>query len=133
MGWRLHISAFVAMLVCTGCYSKTNIYSKPSGATVLVENRRLLGKTPIELEEQVWLWTNHMLTVKADGYETQSVQLRNTGINWGNAVICLCSLGVLLPVALTSGYPEQVVVELTPKAAAETKKAFEAGTAISFR
>lgn len=125
---------FVVGLLCvalSGCISTTKIYSKPSGATVVIDDTRLLGETPIELEQQVWLWTSHSLTFIADGYVTQTVALKNTGIRWAHALICLCTAGLVFPTAMASTYPEQVVVEMTPLGAAPTT-AINVG-AISFR
>lgn len=130
------IVALLAVITLgSGCFSKTMIYSKPSGAKVTIDNARLLGTTPIELDEQVWIWTKHQVRVEAEGFEAKTVQIRSTGVNLGYAVICLCTLGLLLPLGLASDYPKQYVVELAPSGAqpAAPQASLQNRTTVSFK
>ncbi len=128
IGWLL-----CAVALGNGCFSTTKIYSKPMGATVVMDGKHPLGATPIELEEQVWLWTQHLLTVEAPGYTTRTVQLRAAGINYGYLVVCVCTLGLLVPLAVTSAYPKQYVVVLTPSTPAPATAALPSTGRVSFR
>ena len=119
MGWRRTLLIALIAAAFSGCYSKTKIYSKPTGAQVVMDRGYDLGKTPIELEEMVWMWTKHQLTVSAPGHEPKTIDIRATGINAGYAVVCICTAGLLLPLGPASGYPPQYFVELTPLGAAQ--------------
>lgn len=133
MSARTFAVMLVAAGMCTGCFSKTRIYSRPAGASVLIDNKRSLGQTPVEIEEQVWVWTKHAITLQAQGYQPRTVQIRSTGVNWGYAVACACTLGILLPLGLLSSYPAQYVVDLVPLTPDEASPPLQESAAVTFR
>lgn len=120
---RPNIAATVAVvLLSSSCYSTTRVYSNPSGATVVLDETKNLGTTPLEVEDQVWLWTKHSVTVQKDGYESQTIELKNEGLNLGYLALCVCTLGLLLPIMFASEFPTQYVVQLsaaTPQSGSE--------------
>ena len=127
------IACLIVVIVGSGCFSKTHIYSRPAGASVTIDGTHPVGKTPIELDEQVWVWTKHNVTVAADGFAPQTIQIRSTGINYGYAVVCVCTLGLLFPLAMVSEYPDQYVVNLIPATpAAAEQPALAATPTVSF-
>lgn len=111
---RLIALALAFAMFSIGCTSTTTIYTKPTGAVAKIDGKRTLGRTPIELEEDVWLWTNHMIEVSMEGYGTQNVQIRSDGLNIAYLAVCVCTLGLLLPIMFVSSYPNQYVIELKP-------------------
>lgn len=127
------LALLLLLFIGSGCFSRTYIYSKPTGAAVTIDNSRSLGHTPIELDEQVWIWTKHNITVQADGYHPQTIQIRSTGLNIGYAVVCVCTLGLLAPLGLLSAYPKQYIVELTPEAPEAAQAALLARPDVTFR
>lgn len=100
---------------------------------MVIDNTHSLGRTPVELEEQVWLWTSHSITVRQDGYQPQTIQIRNTGINFGYVAACVCTLGLMLPIAFASEYPKQYVVDLAPSTPEASNEAVREGATVSFR
>ncbi len=120
------------MIFATGCYSTTNIYSKPGNARVTLDHKRSLGRTPVELEEQVWLWTRHAITVDKEGYEAQTIQISSDGLNFAYVAVCVCTLGVMLPIMFASSYPKQYIVELEPETPESDDVPVEEDPAVSF-
>lgn len=90
--------------LCTGCISTATFYSEPSRARVTLDNRKILGETPLQVQEQVFLWTAHTVTVEKAGYKPQMFRLEADTYNYRSAMLCLCSATVLWPAALTADY-----------------------------
>lgn len=129
----LPILLCVSLLLATGCFSKTNIYSKPGNARVVLNHKKSLGRTPVELKEQVWLWTRHSITVAKAGYESQTIQISSDGVNFAYIAVCVCTLGILLPIAFASSYPKQYIVELEPATPEADDAPVEETASVSFR
>ena len=129
-----NIAAIAAVAaLSSGCYSTTEIYSKPARADVVIDQTKSLGKTPIHLEEQVWLWTSHSLTVQKDGYHSQTIKISSEGMNFAYLAVCICTLGTVIPLMFVSSYPEQYVVELKPAAPESAAAPMSEELAINFR
>lgn len=105
---------FVALLTGFGCASTTKILSEPSGATVVLDGDKVLGTTPIELREMVWIWTKHSLEFSMEGYVPRETELSGQ-FNGVNIALCLCGGGWLFPVLFAGGYPARVHVTLEPE------------------
>lgn len=103
------------LVVFSGCVSTTRIYSKPAGAKLVIDDEKVLGRTPVEYKESVWIWTKHEIDVTLDGYEPATLTLKNRGMNSAGFAACACTLGVLLPFMFLSRYEPQYVLELKPK------------------
>lgn len=104
----------VAALLATGCPSTTQIRTKPAGAQIVMDNTIKLGRTPIEYEEMVWVWTNRRFEARMPGYETTVFQIEKD-YPWGqNLALCLCTGFILWPIVFASGYVPQTLVELRP-------------------
>lgn len=130
---RPSASVVIACLLLSGCFSTTRIYSDPPGADVVLDAERRLGTTPVELEEMVWLWTRHQVTVQKEGYEPQVIRIRSEGLKFGYAAVCVCTAGLLLPMLLASTYPQQYTVTLQPTTPRAAATAYRSAPLVDFR
>ncbi len=80
-----------------------------------MDDKFALGQSPIQLSEPVWIWTRHRLSFSKPGYKTRVIEIENTGINPGGALVCVCTAGILLPLFFRSAYLPQYSVELAPE------------------
>lgn len=103
-------------MVLSGCGTSTKLSSRPHGAEVIMDGDRLLGRTPILLQEQAWLWTDHTLTFRKEGYLTEQVTLEGEA-SAANVIVCLC-LWPLWPLSLQGVYQDRVVIDMEPAASA---------------
>ncbi len=88
----------------SGCLSTATFYSEPPRARVTMDDRKILGETPLQVEEQVYLWTEHTITIEKDGYKPQTIRLQTELYNTRSALLCICSLTALWPLAMTSDF-----------------------------
>ncbi len=88
----------------SGCLSTATFYSEPPRARVTLDDRKILGETPLQVEEQVYLWTEHTITIEKEGFKPQTVRLQTELYNTRSALLCICSLTVLWPLAMTSDF-----------------------------
>lgn len=95
-----------------GCASKTRIYTLPAGADLTLDDKKVLGKSPVEYKETVWIWTKHKVTAKLDGHSTRSITIKNNGMNGAGFAACACTVGLLLPFMFVSEYQPQYLIEL---------------------
>lgn len=103
-------------LLTSGCLSTASVYSTPAKARVTMDERKIVGETPLQVEEQVYLWTAHTLTIEKDGYKPQVVRLEGKTYNLRSALLCICSLTALWPLAMTTEYvTNEVNVDLVPE------------------
>jgi hypothetical protein len=107
-------------VVLSGCGTSTKLSSRPHGAEVIMDGERLLGRTPLLLQEQAWLWTDHTLTFRKEGYLTEQVTLE-ANANAANVIVCLC-LWPLWPLSLQGVYQDRVVVNLEPSHSAALQR-----------
>lgn len=114
----LTLCLFAAAL-STGCVSTTRVNSRPAQARVLLDGKKEMGKTPIELTELVWLWTNHRLHVSKNGYESRVVPIKGK-FHAPYLAACVCTAGLLWPMLLLGKYDASYFVELVPAAAGAT-------------
>lgn len=105
----------VSLLGASCAPTTTRIYTRPGGADLVMDNEYALGKSPVELSEPVWIWTNHSIRVSKPGFKTRTIEIKNTGINAGGAIACVCTAGILLPLFFRSSYLPQYLVELAPE------------------
>ena len=102
----------------TGCVSETAIYTRPAGAeVVLLEQGRVLGKTPILLRDQVWVFTHHELEFTKPGYLPAKVRLDPTARPLNIAFCAICSVATwpVWPMALLGDFTRaKYVVTLQP-------------------
>jgi uncharacterized protein YcfL len=110
--------AVIAMIVSTcllmGCVSTTQIQSQPSGAEIIMDNTARLGRTPIELREMVWVWTNRRFEARMSGYQSQVFVVQKEYPWAQNLVVCLCTGLILWPVLLASKYTSSTTVQMIP-------------------
>ena len=79
-----------------------------------MDNTIKLGKTPVELREMVWVWTERRFEARMQGYQN-TVFFVEKEYPWAqNLVVCLCSGLIMWPVLLASKYTDRTVVTLTP-------------------
>lgn len=72
---RLIAMLCVVAIFNTSCASSTVITSTPVGAQVKIDGQPV-GGTPIQFTESaVWLWTKHMVTIEAPGYQPMHTQM----------------------------------------------------------
>jgi hypothetical protein len=111
--WRAMrwIGGWVALSwALSGCGTAVEISSRPPGAEVIMDRQVVLGRTPILLKEQAWLWTSHTLTLRKEGYVTEVVELEASSVP-SSLIICLC-LWPLWPLSLQGSYGVPVVIEM---------------------
>ena len=116
---NLFRTTFLALLLLgqVGCYATTQIHSYPANATVVMDDKALLGKTPVQLTEMVWIWTEHKLLITKDGYSPTVVKLKGE-FRPTMLIPCFCTFGVALPMALIGEYPPSHFVTLEPSSVA---------------
>ncbi len=109
------------LLLCassTGCVSETAIYTRPAGAeVVLLDRGRVLGKTPILLRDQVWVFTEHELEFTKPGYLPRRIKLDPTARPLNIAFCAICSVATwpVWPMALLGDFTRtKYVVPLEP-------------------
>lgn len=110
---RIFVYIFFSVLI-SACASSTRIYTKPSGATLITEGDKYLGTSPLQLTEPVWIWSKRTVKASLPGYQSRQIVLKNTGINPGKTIGCLCTAGILLPLFFSSTYLPQYQIELVP-------------------
>ncbi len=98
-----------------------------------MDGSKHLGKTPIQLTEPVWLWTKHSLTLEKPGYQPATMLIRNDGLHFGYAAICVCTGGLLLPLAFVSSYQPRYEVTLDPVATSYNGVEFRARPNVEFQ
>ena len=96
-----------------GCYATTQIQSSPANADVVMDGKSVLGKTPIQLTEMAWVWTDHSLLVSKKGYAPAVVRIKGE-FRPIMLVPCFCTLGVALPMVLIGEYAPSYFVTLEP-------------------
>ena len=101
-----------------GCATtRTAIVSQPRGASVELDDRGEVGRTPMVLKEETWAWTEHTVVLKKEGYATKVVE-HQAQMSMTNFVIC--SAGCLVtwmvwPLGLAGAYPnKEISVTLVP-------------------
>jgi hypothetical protein len=117
MSLRLNLHTISLMVVFllgqAGCYATTQIHSHPANATVVMDNKAVLGKTPIQLTEMTWIWTKHSLLISKEGYSPTVVKLKGE-FRPTMLIPCFCTFGVALPMVLIGEYPASHFVTLEP-------------------
>ena len=102
----------------TGCVSETAIYTRPAGAdVVLLERGRVLGKTPILLRDQVWVFTDHELEFTKPGYLPAKLRIRPAArpLNIAFCAVCAVAAWPVWPMALLGDFTRtEYVVPLKP-------------------
>lgn len=110
---------FVAMLLwsCTACggtTTRTLIITRPHAAEVTTKGR-VLGKSPIELTEQAWVWSSRELVIRKKGYLPAKVTL-DSSARWVNIGVlgagCIFGFWAAWPLALLGDRPTEIVVRL---------------------
>ncbi len=120
----------LGMLMCLGCgttQTKTLIISRPHAAQVTTQGRAL-GKTPLELTEQTWVWSSRELILRKKGHLPARVTLASSP-RWVNIGVisagCVFGFWMVWPMALLSDRPTEVVVSLKkPKGRVSQTTAF---------
>lgn len=132
-------ACMAAITMSVGCgmtQTKTLIITRPHAAEV-TSRGRLLGKTPIELTEQTWAWTERDLTIRKKGYipvrATLSAQAR-----WVNVGVlsagCIFGLWTLWPMALLGDRPKEWVITLKkPATTAQKVTPFQENPEVTLR
>jgi hypothetical protein len=116
------MSCQLLMILCVvgatqvGCGTSVMITSRPSKAEVVMDKKKVLGRTPILLKEQAWLWTSHTLTFRKRGYLTEQRRLEASFFA-PNLIICMC-MWPLWPMVMQANYPNSIVVHLKEAASA---------------
>lgn len=111
------LALLVTLPTLTACTTQLPIYSRPDGATVIMDEDRELGQTPLLLEEQAWVWTKHTLTFVREGYEPRTVEVA-AKVRPVNLALCFvggCLMWPLWPLALLGEYRDELVVRLEPR------------------
>lgn len=107
------LCALILLTLSTGCVHKTRIASNPEGAHVVLNDKRTIGETPIDVQNQAWLWTTWQLSLEKEGYHVEFVEVKSKALPV-NILACVCTLGILFPVGLAARMPESVDVEMRP-------------------
>lgn len=105
------LSLLVLVLMSCACSSNMGLYSRPSGATVMMDGNKRLGQTPILIKENAWVWTNHTFTFKKKGYRTKTIMVGSSARPANMVAMCL-TCGLLWPIALAGTLPESRIVRL---------------------
>ena len=121
---------------CISTTTKTLVLSRPHAATV-TSGGRVLGKTPLELEEQAWVWSSRELILRKKGHLPARVELTSSA-RWVNIGVlsagCIFGLWTLWPLALLGDRPLEVMVPLKkPKGAKKRKPAFRERPDVTLR
>ncbi len=101
-------------ILTAGCVSETAIYTRPGGADVVLLNRgRALGKTPILLRDQLWVFTRHDLEFTKKGYLPAQISLEPNArpLNITFCAICSVATWPVWPMVLLADFerPKYVV------------------------
>jgi len=117
----------LAVLATTGCGTTTQIITEPPGATAIMNDSKLLGTTPITVEAQIFMWTQHAVRLEKDGFESAEIVLRSVQpISTKYLALCLCSFTMLWPLGLLSDFESPLYrVVLTPTKSASSKTQLE--------
>ena len=99
-------------LTSTACSSSMGLYSRPAGATVIMDGNKHLGQTPLLIKENAWVWTSHTYTLKKKGYRTKTILVSSSARPANMVAMCL-TCGLLWPIALAGALPESRVVRLS--------------------
>ena len=89
-----------------GCAKRVYMKSDPSGATVTLDDGRVLGTTPLLLKEDVWVWTGHEVTFTKEGYAPRTLKL-NAKARPGNVAACgigSCVMWMVWPICIIGEY-----------------------------
>ena len=108
------VFAIGASLLFASCASTTRIYTSPAGAELTLDDKKMLGKSPVEYTETVWIWTKHRVTATLADHKEQSITIRNSGMQGAGFAACACTVGMLLPFMFISNYQPQYLIELQP-------------------
>lgn len=106
------------------------ITSNPTGAKVILDQNKHLGRTPILLQEHPWVWTTHRLSFTHQGYRpaTLKVEARARpeliGLTCFGTVTCC-----LWPMAFAGRLPPSVHATMTADRSVDP---FEAVTPTSY-
>lgn len=96
----------------SACTSSMAIYSRPSGAKVVMDKTKPLGQTPILLREQTWIWTRHTFTFTQEGYAPQTIKV-SAKARPANMVLAVCGTSCCLwPIALLGQLPRDIVAQM---------------------
>lgn len=79
----------------------------------------MLGETPMEVRDLAWVWRTRQLQFRKDGYYTSFVDLKSE-YRGSSVALCLCTVGLFLPVLFVGEYPAELLVELDPIERVET-------------
>jgi hypothetical protein len=141
-GLRTHLAAAAALLALgatsTGCVSETAIYTRPAGAeVVLLERGRVLGKTPILLRDQVWVFTEHELEFTKPGYLPTRITLEPTArpLNIVFCAICSVATWPVWPMALLGDFTRSkyvITLEPTGDGLAEAREPMTSDPKVTF-
>ena len=116
--WLGTITTIAALCASSqwGCATRTPVYSKPRGATVVMDGARVIGTTPIVIKEYPWLFQKHELVFSKQGYYDETVVMAPSGnpVNYGICLAGSCVSWMFWPIAMLGRYPEEIVVELRP-------------------
>lgn len=122
----------IVVMLSSACTSTMGIYSRPAGADVVMDRDKTLGKTPILLKEQTWIWTRHQFTFTKAGYESQTIKV-SAKARPANMVLAVCTTSCCLwPVALLGQLPDTIVATMTPDANPYEQASLTESVEISF-
>lgn len=72
----LPLIALLSALTLSACQT-TYVHSKPARATVVLDEERVIGQTPLRIKSQPMFWTTHRLSFHKEGYAPASLTLRH--------------------------------------------------------
>lgn len=98
-------------LFSAGCASSTLIESRPAGATVTLDGEYDVGETPLRVRDMPWIGSSRDYQFVREGYYPKVIRLEASR-SGRHVAACLCSFGLMWPLALFGEFPEEFVVEL---------------------
>ena len=106
LGTIAAIAALGASCPSWGCATHTPIYSKPRGATVVMDGARVVGATPLVIKEYPWLFQKHELVFSKQGYYDETVVMAPSGdpVNYGICLAGACVSWMFWPIAMLGRY-----------------------------
>lgn len=100
---RHHLCATAALLLgitlSQPACQTTYVQTKPARATVVLNDERIVGQTPIRLKSQPMFWTTHRLSFHKEGYAPASLEIKHR-INPAFCVASFFAACVLWPIWL---------------------------------
>lgn len=101
----------MALLVLSGCASKTLIETQPAGATILLGGDRYVGQAPVEVRDFPRAGARREYHFLMDGHHPRTIQVQS---RTENRHICACFLtfGMVWPLIFFGSNARSIVVEM---------------------